>query len=59
MKYLSLLLLATVLLLAFRPAADDRKPTIFLVGDSTMSEKPLTSPSAAGACISASISMRA
>ncbi len=40
MKYLSILL-ATVLLLAFRPAADDRKPTIFLVGDSTMSEKPL------------------
>ena len=40
MKYLSILL-ATVLLLAFRPAADDRKPTIFLVGDSTMSDKPL------------------
>lgn len=40
MKYLSLLLLAVVLL-AFRPAADSRPPTIFLVGDSTMSDKPL------------------
>lgn len=40
MKHLCLALLA-VLLLAFRPAADDQNPTIFLVGDSTMSDKPL------------------
>ncbi|SHL77732.1 glycosyl hydrolase family 28 protein [Hymenobacter psychrotolerans] len=40
MKQLCVVFLA-VLLLAFRPAADSRKPTIFLVGDSTMSDKPL------------------
>ncbi|SET53235.1 glycosyl hydrolase family 28 protein [Hymenobacter actinosclerus] len=40
MKYFSFLLLVAMLL-AFRPAADERKPTIFLVGDSTMSDKPL------------------